>query len=462
MESTIHGFESRVGETRVRKAANVTDAISVNKEYQFHGENGEHLAVKFFNSLTSRTTTMASFKDVKFIAQHETTTSTNTKGSLRILGTVVRIDDNESFYNVEYLALGGNVKTMLVPRELFRIPAKVADMLVRAGADLSDPVEAVKAAFRSKGNHHYELTRRTGWHGPASFVYPTETFGDRAGALLYDSEKQIDPALGLFTGTAKAWRKGLRASCKFSDYALFAASVPSASGLLDIIGQDEGAIFHFHGTHTTAGTDGAKTKSSSGKTLVTRIGVSAVGQCRKTDLATFAITKRGIEDFCFSHNHLTAALDEEGRATDSGATGGVPTAYLPYLIPGGRGTMRSKKAMQDRDLQNLTWALLAISNGENPLDGPSARGPRPEGAQTRMICIPVPAGHEGGIFNRVSGSPREISKQCKELAREVEQTSGRKLRRCHARISPEDGAGTPKAYCTRPGHHRRLRKNYAG
>jgi hypothetical protein len=84
--------------------------------------------------------------------------------------------------------------------------------------------------------------------------------------------------------------------------------------------------------------------------------------------------------------------------------------------------MRSKKAMQDRDLQNLTWALFAISNGENPLDGPSARGPRPEGAQTRMICIPVPAGREGGIFNRASGTPREISKKCKQLARQVEQT----------------------------------------
>jgi hypothetical protein len=84
--------------------------------------------------------------------------------------------------------------------------------------------------------------------------------------------------------------------------------------------------------------------------------------------------------------------------------------------------MRSKKAMQDRDLQNLTWALLALANGENPLDGPSASGPRPEGAQTRMICIEVPAGHEGGIFNRVSGTPREISKQCKQLARQVETT----------------------------------------
>jgi hypothetical protein len=106
---------------------------------------------------------------------------------------------------------------------------------------------------------------------------------------------------------------------------------------------------------------------------------------------------------------------------DSGA-GGIKTAYLPYLIPGGRGTMRSKKAMQDRDLQNLTWALLGVSNGENPLDGPSVAGPRPEGAQTRMICIPVPPGNEGGIFNRVSGTSRGISKQCKLLARQLEQT----------------------------------------
>lgn len=365
---------------------------------------------------------MTLFKSHQIVAQHEPTTSKNTKGRLRVLGSVLRIDEDESFYNVEYTALGGDTKTMLVPRELFRTPTKVADMLIRAGADLPDPVEAVKAAFLTKGTRHHELTRRTGWHGPSSFVYPTETFGDRSGALLYDSVKQIDPALGLVNGSLKAWRNGLRESCKSSDYALFTASVPAASSLLDIIGQDEGALFHFHGTDATDRTDGAKTKSSSGKTFITRIGVSTVGQCRKTDLATFAITRRCIEDFCFSHNHLTAALDEEARAMDSGTTGGVKTAYLPYLIPGGRGTMRSKKAMQDRDLQNLTWALLAISNGENPLDGPSAPGPRPEGAQTRMICIPVPAGHEGGIFNRVSGTPLEVSKKCKQLARQVEQT----------------------------------------
>jgi hypothetical protein len=147
-----------------------------------------------------------------------------------------------------------------------------------------------------------------------------------------------------------------------------------------------------------------------------------VGQCRKSDLPTFAITERAVEDFCFSHNHLTVALDEEGRSFGQERTSKVKTAFLPYLVPGGRGTVRSDKATQDQGLQNLSWAVLALSTGESPLDNPSRSTTRSEGAQVRMIGIPVQSGRDGGIFNRVSGTPQAISKQCKKLARQVERT----------------------------------------
>ncbi|MCX7307219.1 MAG: hypothetical protein NTZ72_04405 [Afipia sp.] len=151
-----------------------------------------------------------------------------------------------------------------------------------------------------------------------------------------------------------------------------------------------------------------------------RAGISAVGRCRKTDLFSFAITERAVEDFCFSHNHLAAALDEEGRNSDGGATSKIKTAFLPYLIPGGRGTVRSNKAVQDGNLKNLSWALLALSTGENPIDGSSTV--RPEGARVRMIGIPVQPGNKGGIFNHVEGTPNEISQVCNRLARQVDKT----------------------------------------
>jgi Domain of unknown function (DUF927) len=57
-----------------------------------------------------------------------------------------------------------------------------------------------------------------------------------------------------------------------------------------------------------------KSRSSSGKTLAVRAALSEIGRARKTDLVTFAATERGVEDYCFAHNHLVAVFDEEGRA----------------------------------------------------------------------------------------------------------------------------------------------------
>lgn len=341
--------------------------------------------------------------------------------NIRITGSLFHIDRNESFYQVEYPALNGQLKVLTIRRDLFRTPTKVADLLMAADAKLAAPVEAVKAALLNKSIQHYELTGRTGWHG-SSFVYPTETMGELSGQLFYDRARQINPTLGLSNGSPDGWREGLRDPCKFSDYLIFTLSVAAASTLLEIIGQDEGAIFHLHGIEANSRTKGKKTKSSSGKTLSARSGISVVGRCRKNDLASFAITERAVEDFCFSHNHLTVALDEEGRGSDGGSSSKIKSVQLPYLIASGRGTVRSIKAMQDQSLQNLSWALLALSTGENPLDGLSGSIPRSEGAQTRMIGIPVPAGHDGGIFNRSSGTPQEISTKCRELARQVEQT----------------------------------------
>ena len=83
--------------------------------------------------------------------------------------------------------------------------------------------------------------------------------------------------------------------------------------------------------------------------------------------------------------------------------------------------MRSQKATRDPDLQNLKWALPVLSTGENSLDDPAKRAARSEGAQARMIPVPVPPGGRGGIFNRVKGR-RQRANICGNLARRVEET----------------------------------------
>jgi putative DNA primase/helicase len=330
----------------------------------------------------------------------------SSRNKLKITATVYHVTRDESFYQTEFRTVDGVKKTKLIGREQFRRPTTVVDVLLKAHADLPDDdkkaVRLVKAAVRDRSNKTYRLTNRTGWYGD-SFVYLTETFGDLAGQLQQEGASDIDPALGLRQGTPKAWRDGLKAACRYSDFLLFALSVPASGPLLDLIGEDEGAIFHFQPQNAPASSSDGKTRSSSGKTLAARAGMSEIGRCRKSDLVTFAATQRAVEDYCFAHNHLAALFDEEGRALSTGH--GVRASELPYLVTGGVGTLRSTKATQDRDLQNLRWSLPALSSGEIALDDPAKRAARPEGAQARMIPVPIPPGRRGGIFNRMTGTP---------------------------------------------------------
>ena len=151
------------------------------------------------------------------------------------------------------------------------------------------------------------------------------------------------------------------------------------------------------------------------------MGISTIGRSKKTDLISFAVTDRGLEDYCFSHSNLIGALDEEGRAL-SGTGKHIKPSQLPYQLTSGRGTYRSQKAIRDPDLQNLTWLLPFISTGEKPLDDPKNKSARMEGAQVRMTPIPVPAGADGGIFNRLEGSCEAIVEKAHLLFREVEVT----------------------------------------
>ena len=350
---------------------------------------------------------------------------TPSKALIRITATVEHIDRGESYYEVTYTDVNGNDRVTRIGRELFYEPRKVVDLLAKAHASLpndrSAAIDLVKKALEAKGNRQYRVTAKSGFYGDETFVHPVATFGKLSSELLWDGSNNIDPALGQTCGSFEQWRTGMREPIKHSDYLLFACSISLASSLLHVLREDEGAIFHLHGRNKL--NSQSKTRSSSGKSLAARAAASTTGRCRKNDLVTFAASVRSIEDYCFARNHLGAQFDEEGRSLGSGTGPRIKSDELPYLVPSGRGGLRSKKATRDPDLENLTWALFAISNGEAPLDDPKTRRhERPEGAQVRMICVPVPPGGEGGIFNRVEGAPAEVASKCKRLARQVEET----------------------------------------
>jgi Domain of unknown function (DUF927) len=254
--------------------------------------------------------------------------------SILITATVLNIDEIETFYDVCYKDMDGKKRTTRIPKELFHTPNKVVDLLTKAYADLPDErpaaVDLVKQALELKSDRKYRVTSRCGWQDD-SFVYPTKTFGKLADQLIYEGASDIDPALGKQHGTVEEWREGLREPCNHSDFLILTIGAMAASALLDIIGEDEGAIFHLQGMNREKSQDSQeRTKSSSGKTLAARAAASMIGRCKKNDLVTFAATERSVEDYCFAHNHIGAVFDEEGRALGTGTGPRIKSDQLPY------------------------------------------------------------------------------------------------------------------------------------
>jgi hypothetical protein len=94
---------------------------------------------------------------------------------------------------------------------------------------------------------------------------------------------------------------GERNPFRHSDDLIFAASVAFSGPLFELAGEQEGVVFHFQPQSSAPDDSGSKTKSSSGKTLASRVGISTIGRAGKSDLISFAVTERGLEDYCFRH-----------------------------------------------------------------------------------------------------------------------------------------------------------------
>jgi hypothetical protein len=310
----------------------------------------------------------------------------------RILGSIYDEDDEVSYYEIKYRTVDGGSKKTLIKRTLFQHPSQAVDHLINLHADLPDDrakaIKVVKRGIRHRSKKNWRITGRPGWYDQ-SFVYLSQTFGELSGKLRHRGSASIDPALGKQEGTLQTWKKDLRKPCRYSDFLVFAISLGPAGILLDLINEDERAIFHLHGRKKSSADQSLdKTQSTSGKSTAARCTASTMGSCRKNELVTFATTMTAIEDYCFARNNLAAVFDEEGRALGIKAGPRISSEEMPYLIPSGRGAVRSNKATQDPNLKNKTWSLFAISTGENPLD--ARREVRAEGAQVRMISVPVP------------------------------------------------------------------------
>ncbi len=171
------------------------------------------------------------------------------------------LDLNVYALELRFWKIDGRKGGLTVPRSLTAAPQEVFRQLLDAGAllpeDRKQASEFVHAALLSLPAYRIATTRRGGWH-QGSYVTPTDTIGTESATLRFAGPEAADPSVWIWEGSSKAWREGFLDPCEASSFLTFGHSIGYAAPLLDVLGEDEGAIFHLYG------------HSSTGKTLVAR------------------------------------------------------------------------------------------------------------------------------------------------------------------------------------------------
>lgn len=322
------------------------------------------------------------------------------------------LDLNSYSLQLRFWLISGERGNITIPRSLTASPQDVRRMLLDAGAllpsDVKDAIALVQAALAQDPQRTRQVTRRGGWHGQ-SFVTRGRTFGAQAATLSFEGSTVFeDSSIGMRCGTFEGWRAGMRPACEASSFLTFGMSIGYAGPLLELIGEDEGAIFNFYG------------HSSTGKTLIARCLHSQAGRAQSSDLPTYGITPRGAEELCFARNDWAVVFDEAGRTTGTPEQRREKVRSMAFMVPSGRGAIRSARVSRHHDLPNLTWRLFGISSGERPLDEPGTN--RFAGEQLRHIDITVPRPHLGGVFDLVDEEGEERAIVAAQLAESLETT----------------------------------------
>lgn len=318
------------------------------------------------------------------------------------------LDLNRYILELRFYRVDGGKGTLLVPRSAAMKPHDVMHQLLDAGAllppDKTQAAKLVRTALTGDAHFRKEITRKGGWHG-SSFVTPRETFGPRADTLSFAGARDADPPIWRTDGTLPDWRDGLTPACSASSFLTFALSIGFAAPLLDVLGLDEGVLFHLSGA------------SSTGKTLCSRALQSEGGQARDRDLPSYGVTPRAVEEICHARSDFAVVFDEEGRTRGTLQQRREIVREVAFMIPSGRGITRSERVGRNLDLPNLSWRVLGITSGENPLEDVGT--PRLPGERLRHIDIHVPPRAEGGIFDRLNGGTADIKTTARELATQV-------------------------------------------
>src|SRR3569623_1046175 len=136
---------------------------------------------------------------------------------------------------------------------------------------------------------------RTGWHtGAGVFVFPHETVGDSAEAVLYQADS-LEGNPYRERGTLEEWRENVAARSVGNSRLIFAVSCAFAAALLGPVEEDGGG-FHLRGD------------SSGGKTTALRVAASVWGGADY--LQRWRATDNGLEALAALHTATLLVLEE--------------------------------------------------------------------------------------------------------------------------------------------------------
>jgi hypothetical protein len=326
---------------------------------------------------------------------------------LRLGKLIHNIDDDVFELEIEFASITGGRQYIRVPRSTLQSPAEILRRLLDSGARLPiDRTEAkrlLQKVLNTEPAEHLEVTKRGGWHGD-SFVRRNWTAGSKQALRLAGKADDNNP-MDSQAGTLASWKEGLAKACERSSYLSFGIGVSFAAPLLGLIGENEGAMFNFHGP------------SSSGKSLTCRASQSVFARAAKNEMPTYDITDRALEELCFERCDLTVVFDEEGRAKGGVEVRESRSRTIAFTVAGGHGMARSKIVSQNQGLSNLKWRVLALTSSEVPLETGYGRM-RADGERVRHIDIAIP-NDERGIFDRLKP---DASQSAVGYARSVEDT----------------------------------------
>ncbi|MGI3898897.1 MAG: DUF927 domain-containing protein [Janthinobacterium lividum] len=339
------------------------------------------------------------------------TQSSETTTPVSVIRLIEDLDSGSFEIDLKFRSVKGIDSSLQVPRALIQRPSEIFKALLDAGAELPlDQKSTMDLLLKELANPPGEITgytRRAGWRGD-TYIGKVRSFGSNNETMRFRPSGTIDPGYGLRSGDHVTWSSGLKIACEASSFFTFALCLGFGGSLLSMLDNDEGAIFNVFGS------------SSSGKSLMARALASVAGRAERTDLETYDITDRGVEELCFARNDWAAVFDEEGRAKGGKAQRRERVRSIAFMVPGGRGMTRSEQVASVFHLPNHTWRLFAMSSGEKPLEDASNR--RAAGEQVRHIDIGVPDIKEAGIFDRLTGSRFDRVRKATEIAGTVEAT----------------------------------------